>query len=149
MKSGKVYRIVCQSTGLQYIGSTSKNVSTRLQKHLNNYYEFLKGKYHFISSFNVLKNNNYKVDVLENYEYENIHELRKRERFYIECFECVNLNIPSRTKKEWCEVNKEKLNKKYNCLCGGKYTYKHITDHLKTLRHREYIEKTEQLHDGY
>ena len=37
--------------------------------------------------------------------------------------------------KQYYESNKEKHNKKYDCECGGKYTYKHKKQHLKTIKH--------------
>ena len=39
-------------------------------------------------------------------------ELHKRERYYIENNECVNIRIPTRTKKEYQLENKEDIKKK-------------------------------------
>lgn len=33
----------------------------------------------------------------------------KRERYWIETIPCININIPSRTNKEWYDTNKERL----------------------------------------
>jgi len=38
------------------------------------------------------------------------------------------------------EVNKEKRKEKFNCECGGKYTYTHKIEHMKTKKHLKYIE---------
>lgn len=47
-------------------------------------------------------------------------------------------------KKQYHEANKDKIkeriNKKYNCLCGGKYTLANKSRHFKSLKHRAYAE---------
>ena len=59
-KNGKIYKIVCNTTGLQYIGSTcNPYLSTRLAGHRSDYKRYLQNKTRYISSFEVLKNNNY------------------------------------------------------------------------------------------
>ena len=37
--------------------------------------------------------------------------------------------------KEYRLKNKEKITKKYDCECGGKYTHEHKQKHLKTIKH--------------
>jgi len=54
--NGKICIIVCNTTGLQYIGSTcNPYLSTRLAKHRSDYKQYLKNITHYISSFEVLK----------------------------------------------------------------------------------------------
>jgi hypothetical protein len=108
---GKIYRIVCDTTGLVYIGSTVETLSNRLSKHKNNYKNYLKGKNNYITSFDILKNDNYKIILIENYSCINREELEREERKYIETIECVNKIIPGRTDKEYYEDNKDKIKK--------------------------------------
>ena len=113
---GKIYRIVCDTTGLVYIGSTVETLCKRLTKHKNNYKCYLKGNSHFVTSFDILKNDNYKIILIENCPCNSKEELHRVERTYIESIECVNKYIPTRTNKEWIENNKDKikqLNKDY------------------------------------
>ena len=46
-------------------------------------------------------------------------------------------------KKEYCKTHKkqisEKMNKKNNCECGGKYTHCHKLIHERTKKHQNYI----------
>ena len=42
-------------------------------------------------------------------------------------------------KKEYDEKNKNKLNQKFICFCGGYYTHNHKATHLKTKKHQQYI----------
>lgn len=47
--------------------------------------------------------------------------------------------------KEYRENNKEKirnkLNEKFECICGGKYTYQNKLQHFKTKKHQIYLLK--------
>jgi hypothetical protein len=109
-QNGKIYKLVCNITGLIYIGSTAEILlSNRLAKHRTDYRKHLNGKYHYITSFKILENDNYEIILLENFPCNNRYELKARERFYIESLNCVNKCIPNRTKKEYYDDNKEQI----------------------------------------
>ena len=98
---GKIYKIVCNETGLTYIGSTTETLKERLnchKSHLN------------CSSKEIIQNNNYYIELIEAVNASNEIELKKHEKFWIENSECVNQKIPLRTQKEFYEQNKEKIN---------------------------------------
>ena len=62
--NAKIYRIVCNVSGLQYIGSTCRTLSARLSGHKSVFKRFLNGnivKKKYISSFEVLKNDNFDI----------------------------------------------------------------------------------------
>ena len=105
MDNGSIYRIICNTTGLVYFGSTNQKLSKRLGDHVCTYKNYLKGGYHYVSSFAIIENNNYDIILVENYPCGSKEELHKRERFYIENNDCVNQCIPTQTKKEWTEKN--------------------------------------------
>jgi hypothetical protein len=115
---GKIYKIVDNTNGNIYVGSTTEpTLARRLAKHRSNFEQYINGKFHFISSFKVLENNNFEIILIENYQCNTKDELHKRERYYIDCLECVNKVIPGRTRKERDECNKDKLKqykKEYN-----------------------------------
>ena len=99
----KIYKIVCQKTGLIYIGSTTEQrLCKRLAKHVSDF----KCKYN-ISSKKIIENGDYYIELIELCNFSCKEELLKRERFYIENNDCVNKNIPLRSKKEYYEDNKE------------------------------------------
>jgi len=106
---GKIYKIVCDTTGLVYIGSTVETLSKRLTKHRHKYKIYLKSNTNFVTSFDIIKNNNYNIILIKNYPCNNKEELHREERKYIETIECVNKIIPGRTQKEWIETNKDKI----------------------------------------
>ena len=107
-ENGKIYKIVCNITGLVYIGSTIEpTLAKRLTKHKSQYKIYNGTKSHSITSFKVLENNNYDIVLVESYPCKNKDELKSKERYYIETIECVNKQIPGRTIKEYYEGNKE------------------------------------------
>jgi len=105
-KRGKIYRIVCNTTGLQYYGSTcEKYLSYRLAKHNYDY----KKRNGILTSSKVLENGNYEILLVELFPCNSKDELHQRERFYIENNECVNKFIPLRTKQEYYKDNREHI----------------------------------------
>ena len=111
--NSKIYKIVCNTSKLVYIGSTTEpTLARRLAGHVSSYKFYLKGKRNFVSSFEILENNNFEITLLENVNCNCRDELRKKEREYIEINTCVNRNIPSRKQdqdyfKKYYEDNKE------------------------------------------
>jgi len=116
-KDGKIYKIVDNTNGNIYIGSTCcKLLCQRLRQHKNDYNRFINGKKNDMSSFVIIKNNDYYIELIENYPCDSKDELHKRERHFIKTLKCVNRSIPTRTRKEWKTDNKETLfikNKEY------------------------------------
>jgi hypothetical protein len=149
--NGKIYKIVCDTTKLVYIGSTTKQyLSQRLDSHRRQYKTWKGGKGSNYTSFKVLEGNNYSIVLLELVDCKSKDELLARERFYIETVECVNKFVPLRTQeeeknyaKEYREVNKDaiykKLYEKCDCECGGKFSVSHKSRHLTTKRHLDYL----------
>jgi len=99
----KIYKIVCNITGLTYYGSTVNPISKRISQHRSNF----KTDRGTCSSRQVLVGGNYDYSLVEEFSCENKDQLHRRERYYIENNECVNKEIPGRTKKEFLEYQKE------------------------------------------
>ena len=150
LDNAKVYKIVDNTNAKIYIGSTCNSLETRLSRHKNNYKRFLKGLCNNVTSFDIIKNNDYKIELLEDCEIKTKPELLARERYFIENNECLNKYIPGRTKKEWDiankdkkkayrDTNKEKINEKFDCKCGGKFTHQNKSHHIKTKKHQNFL----------
>ena len=147
-QDGKIYKIVDNTNGNVYIGSTCKKLCQRIAQHRQDYHKYLNGKHRFMTSFTILENNNYDIILMEDVkDCENVEQLRAIERDYIESIECVNKNIPGRTKQEYnilyYENNKTILDKKNKDYyennkvkikeCMKKYNEEH-KEHLKALK---------------
>ena len=92
--NGKIYKIVDNTNGNVYIGKTKQSLKERLRKH-----KYFKD----CSSREILKNEDYKIELIEETDDESI------ERYWIENSECINQRIPGRTMKEYQKDNRKKI----------------------------------------
>jgi hypothetical protein len=98
---GKIYKIVCNKTGLIYIGSTCKTLDERLKRHEYDMKHFIKiyktkpdeiKKTKFCTSFFIFLNKDYKIELIENYPCNTKLELETKECEYMKLNqESVNL----------------------------------------------------------
>lgn len=109
----KLYFIRSYQTEEVYIGSTTQPLSKRFQYHVADYKNYLLGKQHYISSFEIIKYGDAYIELVRESPCENKEQLHKLEGELIRSMKCVNKLIPCRTQKEWHkeyrEKNKEKL----------------------------------------
>ena len=117
-ENGKIYKLYSPSKNMVYYGSTAeKYLSRRLQSHLSSYKRYKNNTYHYCKSFDVLECEDYKIELVEEISCNNVEQLREREKYYILNNDCINKNIPNRTKKEynkeWRNNNKEHIKEYY------------------------------------
>ena len=153
-----VYKIVCNVTGLVYIGSTTQGIKTRLIKHKSNYKCYLAGNFHFITSFKILENNDFYIKKIKSYNFENNDDLLEKESYWIKKYCSVNKSIPNRTRDEYYEDNREEIKAKDRnryfenkieicakrsvislCICGCTYTHNHKARHEKSKMHLKQV----------
>ena len=110
-EKAKIYKLIDNTNGNIYIGSTIQSLANRKSKHKQ-----IKNK---CKSKLIIDNGDYDMILIENYPCSSKEELIARERYFIENIECINKNIPGRTKKElqnynkeWYNDNKERILKK-------------------------------------
>ena len=108
-QNGKIYKIFSYSTTDIYVGSTCDLLCNRLKQHK---YQFKKNK-EYVSSFEILKYDDVKIELIVNYPCNSKEELTREEGKHIRELDCVNKNIAGRTKAEyWIENNQHLLQKK-------------------------------------
>ena len=165
--NGKIYKIINNIDDIVYIGSTTQTLKRRYSSHKCSYLSYMRGIHKYYTAFSIFDKgiNNCKIELIENFPCDNRAELEYREKYYIKQFNCINKNIPGRTKKEYNDDNKEHIKehtkkyrednkehiKKYRednyekikeityCECGGKYRYGHKNEHNKTNKHLKYL----------
>lgn len=108
-QNGRIYRLVCNVTGLQYVGSTCQPLHKRKFAHTSNYKQWKAGKFNYITSFKTLEHGDYDIFLIEEYACDNKQQLQQRERYWIEQTQCVNKCIPTRTDKEYQEANADRI----------------------------------------
>lgn len=107
-KVGFVYRIVSDSCC--YIGSTQKPLNYRVNIHKATYKNYLQKNGQYRTQFKVMECPEHKFELLEEVTYNDVRELRDRERYYIENTPgVVNKNIPNRTCAEYDYDNPQQL----------------------------------------
>jgi hypothetical protein len=130
----KIYKLVCNKTGLVYYGSTCQPLYKRKFDHKIAYLSFLQGSNRHLKAFEIIKNDDYDIVLVEDIKCENKYQLEQRERYFIENNKCVNKVIPTRTKKEYNEANKEKIKEYLK-------EYKQKNKEKIKNQKKEYIEK--------
>jgi hypothetical protein len=100
---GKIYKIVCNTTGLTYYGSTCEpTLARRLAGHIGNYNKWKNGKkVSNITSHQIFEIGDYEIVLVESFPCNNKMELHQRERYHIENNDCINKVIPTRTREEY------------------------------------------------
>jgi len=130
-QQGKVYEIVCLTTGKRYIGSTTiKLLSSRLAEHKSRYNHGYKDTL----SGEILCGENYKIVLLEECPCSSKDELEAKEYEWINKLECVNKRRGVIDRQKYREEHKEKA-KEYM-----KKYYEENKEHLKA-KAREYHEQ--------
>ena len=122
---GIIYKIECNINGEVYYGSTQQSLNKRIEGHQRAHKRWKEGKYHFVTSFDILDIGNYSYSLIETVECKDIKQLEARERYYIENNECINKYVPGRTTKEYYTENKDVR------LHYKKYFYEDNIDKLK------------------
>lgn len=153
-ENGKIYKIVCNINGDLYIGSTIRTLNIRLIAHNTDYKRYLKGKCRYTTSYDIIKGNDFYIELIENYPCNNKRELETQERFHIEHKICINKYLPTRTKKEWREDNKQHTKQyriknkdkireqrkiKIECVCGSILRKDCLNYHERTKKHLNFI----------
>ena len=125
---GKIYKIVCNKTGLIYIGSTIKTLEHRLKIHEYNMERFIYTKKHyplklkevsFCTSFFVLFKKDYKIELIQNYPCRSKLELEIKECDYMKTYpESVN-------------CSRRPIGSTLEQYCSIKYDYRKQRKHIK------------------
>lgn len=110
-RKGKIYKITSYQTDEVYYGSCCNTLKKRFSNH--------KSKSNGCASKRITQYEDCIITLVENFPCNNKDELKTRERYYIENFDCLNKNIPGQTKAEYRIKNLEKkkeYNKEYNIV---------------------------------
>lgn len=103
--NSKIYKIINSVGSKCYIGSTTTELRKRFYNHKS---KFNRGT-GMCTSKEIFRDDptGCKIILVEKFPCQDKTELNKRERYWIENTDCVNKTIPTRTRKEYYEDNKE------------------------------------------
>jgi uncharacterized protein (DUF2344 family) len=143
-QNGKIYRIVCNITGEQYVGSTCETLSRRLSVHIRHYKCWKKsGKCRNITSFRIIERGDYDIVLIENHPCNNKEELHRRERCFMDNIECVNKNREKQQKHYYSNIEKIQEKQKYRSKKYAENNKEQIAEYKK----KWYDENKERLCD--
>lgn len=154
-QNSKIYKLISPS-GLVYYGSTTVQLSKRKGQHKSQFIGYKNNKHNYVTSFKLFEEDIDNVDIIlvEAYACNNNEELHRKEREYIDNNACVNKQLPSRTKKEYREDNKEKAmkyqrayyeEKKDEIIEQQKQYRENNKECLKEYRKKHYEEKKDEI----
>jgi hypothetical protein len=150
-KTGRIYKISSPQTDKVYIGSTTQSIYRRLQQHKKNYEQHQNGKYHYVSSFELVKYNDAVIEEIEEIQYVDKTKLYEREKYALEAIQnVVNKYRPITTTEErkqdlkiYYIDNKEKINEKkkiYNMDNKEKineYNKKYVIENKEKIKDKQ------------
>ena len=139
---GKVYKIWDANYTRCYIGSTCEELSKRMTKHREKYKQYLNNKYGKTTSFDLFDEfglQNCKIELLETYPCNSRAELLAREGHYIKNTECINKQIPTRTKQQYYQDTKEIQRPRRQEYREKTKEHKKIVDSEYRKQNKEYL----------
>ena len=135
-QSGKIYKIVDNTSDMIYIGSTCQELVKRLQGHEYDYKNYKTNKHtKFITSYKILENKNYKIELIENFPCDDKSDLTTREGNYIKLYRKQKLNIVNDKVAGQTSIDT------VICDCGYIYKIGNKSKHLKSYIHQKLLKK--------
>lgn len=151
--NGKVYKIEDNETGEIYIGSTFQNIYKRLSGHRNDCKSYDEGKRKYdLASGNIIRRNNYSVEILQDIICENKDELLFLERQTIDKYgdKCININrTPISTTEEKKIKQKEYIEKNKNKTVESIIAQREIKNIKKKEREAERLVLVEKIMEAH
>jgi hypothetical protein len=161
---GRIYKIVSSECDGVYIGSTTMQLNARFNAHKCHYKRYVAGKHRYMTSFEILKFADAKMELVHEGLFDGKKDLEQFEGNTIRTTpNAVNKNVVGRSKPEYYQDNKETLlqkqhqydeanreakrarqNTKCTCdVCGGKFTHANKAQHVRTQMHQNAASSTE------
>ena len=110
---GYIYKIFSMSTNKIYIGSTNKDINIRYKQHKKAYDNYIDGNSDYCTSYQIIKYNDSKIEIVREVETTTSLELKKleSEEVYKNCDICVNF-VYNNKLKQLKELKKEEYKQK-------------------------------------
>jgi Uri superfamily endonuclease len=139
--NGKIYMLCSDLSDKIYIGSTTVSLEERLERHITGYDDWLTSNFKtaYLSSFEILKYGEYRMELLEDCPEIIGWDLLKREQYHlvVNYKDTVNIIIPGKDMKCYLSDTSDI----YTCSCGSKMLndYKVRRKHSLSIVHRKLI----------
>ena len=110
-----------------------------MTKHISDYKQYLQGIRRYTTSFKIIENKDYYIELIEQKECNNKDELNQLEGKYIKQIDCVNKIVPGRTRKQYYEDNQDNIKMK------TKQYYKNNEDKIKEQTKQYYKNNKDKM----
>jgi hypothetical protein len=139
----KIYKIWSPNTDQIYIGSTCKpTLACKLAGHIRVFNGGKAGKQPYISSFEILKDPECRITLLETFSCNSKDELTAKGQFYID----QNYNICINQQKAYAGIKTGLTKQKYKAI----YNQQYCKEHKKVIKHiKSNILKKTMKHIGF
>jgi hypothetical protein len=139
MFNGIIYKLISPDCDKCYIGSSRHSLNKRFSQHKSRYNNFLLGKGKKYTAFEILKNPNCTIELIEEFNFNNKEELLMKEKQYIKdnINNVINKNIPNRSLQEYYQDNKQKYKDYYFNNRDDKLKYQNEY-YLKNIKKERY-----------
>ena len=161
--SSKIYKICSNLTDKIYIGSTTQTLAKRLYTHVKDYKQYIRTNIKHITSYEIIKLEDYYITLIEEHNFNNRQQLLNREGeiMKLNINNIVNNRIAGEYQRDKVEYKKqyrvdnkeyliekrkenyndnkeqilEKMNQTIVCECRIIYTYGNKSQHMKSTKH--------------
>ena len=135
-ENGKIYKIIDNTNGNFYVGSTNYvKLCSRLGKHRGYLRDYMNGSsLRYYASMEILINENYKILLLETYPCKNRDELRMREQEHMDKLRCDKM-----VNKQNAYISKEDM------LIKQKIYREDHKEEIKIKKHNHYENNKEEI----
>jgi len=99
--NGKIYALISESAQITYYGSTIQRLSQRQAEHQRDYRNHLNNNGYKCSSFDVLKHQDAKIILIEEFPCKTRLELEQREGHWQKNNPCINIYMAGRDSKKY------------------------------------------------
>lgn len=132
--NSKIYKITSPQSDKIYIGSTTTKLSYRLIVHKHHYTYYQNNKHNYMSSYEIIKFDDAKIELIKNVKCENRNELNIIEGDVAKEYKSilVNHNIAGQTLEQYRKA-------KYKCMCGSHISLSYKRLHFQTQKHQQRI----------
>jgi group I intron endonuclease len=139
---GKIYKITNDFNNDIYVGSTCDTLVKRFSNHKKDSKKERNEGHPFYKLMNELGHTRFRIQLIEDYPCEDTYQLRQREGHFIREMGTLNLVIAGRTRTEYNQDNKERINEKH------KEYKKNNQDKIKqyNIEHKEDIKQYHKIY---
>ena len=153
-----IYKLESTDGSKVYYGST-KDFKHRMIAHKSAYKRYLNGTFHYMTSFDIIKDPGYTCSIIEEFTKITKRDLESKESEYIQNNDCINKmklltdqeknENMKQAKEKWYKNNKSKINQdrnqKFSCACGGHFTKRNKYQHKESKKHQKYLQSLQPI----